>query len=357
MKIKLALTLLALSLASESSAQIFRLNFNPTGGMNPAVEAAIRAEVQKVEDEINDGLTSASTPDRLMEGMANSSVMAGKGIGSDYASGMEVFLIGAGVGAGADLKKNEEADSDVSGAGIQGGLVLGTNLSWMDAEKILGLETDKLNVYVNFFNYSLDHNSGDTDAEAKLASYGVHFSYDWIKASPSKLWGWGGVKFHAGYEYNSTNLIFTSKITENVNVSQGGGTYTSSINASPRAEIDVTTHSIPIEVSTSLRFLYIFSLYGGLGMDYNIGEATGKGDLNSTSAPVTCAGVCSPGAGNVGSIETDANIDGKGEVNPFLFRGFAGLQLNLPYFRIYGQVDKAFGNELIGATAGVRFVY
>lgn len=357
-KIMIALALLTLGLySSNSSAQIFRLNFTPAAGMNSVVRAAIEAEVQKAEDEINSDLPNASTPSRLMEGMANSSVLAGKGVGSDYASGMEVFLIGAGVGVGADLEKNEDADADLSGAGVQGGLILGTNLGWMDTQKILGLETNKLNVYLNFLKYDMEKTSGDTNITGDLTSYGIHFRYDWIKGSDSVWFGWGGVKLHGGYEYNSTKLKFKSKIEENIQVSEAGGTYTSNIIANPFASIDVNTHSIPVEISTSLRFLYLFTLYGGLGADYNTGMAKGSGDLNSDSAPVTCAGVCSPAPGNVGTIDTDANIDGKGEVNPFIFRGFAGLQLNLPFIRIYGQVDKAFGSELVGATAGVRFVF
>jgi hypothetical protein len=353
-----ALTLLTLGLYStESSAQIFRLNFTPAGGMNPVIRAAIEAEVQKAEDEINSDLPSASTPSRLMEGMANSSVLSGKGVGSDYASGMEVFLIGAGVGLGADLEKNKDADADLSGAGVQGGLILGTNLGWMDTQKILGLETNKLNVYFNFFKYDLDKASGDTDIKGDLSSYGIHFRYDWITGSDSIWFGWGGVKVHTGYEYNSTKLKLSSKIEENIEVTEAGGTYTSNIVGNPFAQIDVSTFSIPLEISTSLRFLYFFTLYGGLGADYNSGTAKGSGDLNSNSAAVNCSGVCSPSAGNVGTIDTTANIDGEGKVNPFLFRGFAGLQLHLPYIRVYGQVDKAFGSELVGASAGVRFVF
>jgi hypothetical protein len=342
--------------SSDSSAQIFRLNFVPLGGLNPTIRAAIDAEVQKAEDQINEGLPSNNNPSRLMEGMANSSVMAGKGIGSDYASGMEVALIGAGIGAGADLEKNEEADSDLSGVGVQGGLLVGMNLGWMETKKILGLETNKLNVYLNFFKYELDQNAGDADVTADLSSYGIHFSYDWIKARPSKWFGWGGVKVHTGYEYNKTELNFKSQINETVTAQEGGGTYTSNVLANPFANINVSTHSIPVEISTSLRFLYLFSIYAGLGADYNTGSATGEGDLNSGSASVTCTGVC-PGGSPVGDIETDANIEGKGKASPFLFRGFAGLQVNLPFIRVFVQADKAFGNDLIGATTGVRFVY
>jgi hypothetical protein len=338
-------------------AQIFKLTFTPSAGVPQVVTDAINAEILKSEKEINDGLPNASNPDRLMKGMANSSVMAGKGIGSDYASNMSVILIGAGVGVGADLEKNEEANTDLSGAGIQGGLILGTNLGWMDTRSILGLDTNKLNVYVNGMSYSHETETGDTKAAIDLASYGVHFSYDWIKGSGSKWLGWGGVKIHWGYEYNKTTLKFDSKISETISTTDASGTYSATVNANPNATIDVATHSIPLEISSSVQFLYLVSLYGGLGADYNIGSATGKGDLNSTPTPLSCSlGAC-PGGATSGTITTEANIDGKGKVNPFLFRGFAGVQLNLPFIRVFVQADKALGNDLIGATAGVRFVY
>jgi hypothetical protein len=40
-----------------------------------------------------------------------------------------------------------------------------------------------------------------------------------------------------------------------------------------------------------------------------------------------------------------------------LFRGFAGVQVNLPFIRVFVQADKSFGSDLVGATAGVRLVY
>lgn len=352
----IALTLGLGLYASASHAQIFDLQFTPAAGVPDAAVTAIEAEIQKAEDEINEGLPGASTPDRLMEGMANSSVMAGKGIGSDYASNMRVLLIGAGVGAGADLEKNEDADQDLSGIGIQGGLILGTNLAWVDSETILGMDTDRLNVYVNFLSYSTEKQTGDTDAAIDLASYGLHFNYNWIKPSGNVLLGWGGVKVHWGYEYNRTSLKFASTITESVDATNAGGTYSSTVNGAPEATIDVATHSIPLEISTSVQFLYFVSLYGGLGADYSSGTATGKGNLNSTPSTLNCTGVC-PGGATAGTITTSANIDGKGKADPFTYRGFAGVQLNLPFIRIFAQANKAFGSELVGATAGVRFVY
>ncbi len=343
--------------ATPSSAQIFKLKFNNTAGLAQPLADALAAQVQTIENDINKGLPSASTPDRLMKGMANSSVMAGKGIGSDYASNMSVLLIGAGIGVGADLEKNKATDSPISGAGIQAGLLIGTNLGWMDTQKILGLETNRLNVYINGMNYTYNMNQTDTNGSAKLASYGMHFSYDWVKPKGSKLLGWGGVKIHTGFEHNSTTLKVNSKIKKDLSYTDATtGTYTSSIIANPDASIDVATNSIPLELSSSVQILYVLSLYGGLGADYNMGSATGKGNLNSQDSNVVCNGTCGTNV-SAGTISSSANVNSTGKVNPFLYRGFAGVQVNLPWTRIFVQADKAFGNQLVGATAGVRFAF
>jgi hypothetical protein len=370
---KLFFILLAAGLgffAKDSSAQIFTLNVTDYGvapgspGYN-AFKNFVDSEIQKIEAEINKDLPSAP-PERLMEGMANSSVMAGKGIGSDYASNMSVFLIGAGVGAGMDLAEDKTTRSDISGVGIAPGVVIGTNLSFLDTARILGMDTNRLNLYVNFMNYGhnqiINEDPGkEASAQLDMMAMGVHFRYDWIKGKGSKLLGWGGIKFHFGYEYNKTNIAFKSKINESVSETDSDGNEISgNISGTPTANILVNTHSIPLEFSTDIQILYILSLYGGLGADYSFGEASGSGALNSGTSPVTCTNpspgeACSGGA--TVQVKPEANIDATGKVNPLNFRGFAGVQINLPFVRVFGQVDKSLGSDLIGATAGVRFVF
>lgn len=370
---KLLFTLLTAGLglySANSSAQIFKLNVTNYGvdtgtPIGAAFKSFVDEQILTIQNDINKDLPSAQ-PERLMEGMANSSVMAGKGIGSDYASNMEVFLIGAGVGLGADLEKDSNTDSDISGVGIAPGLVIGTNLGWLDTSRILGLDTNRLNVYLNFMSYSHEQTIDDdpakkSSAEIDMTSMGVHFRYDWIKGRGNKFLGWGGVKVHFGYEYNKTDLTFNANINESVTeTDSNGNVINGTIDGKPQATILVNTHSIPIEISTDVQLLYILSLYGGLGMDYSFGQAEGDGSLNADESPITCTNAaggqaCSGGA--TVRVQPEANIDATGKVNPLNFRGFAGLQVNLPYVRIFGQVDKSLGSDLIGATAGVRFVY
>ncbi len=357
MKNKLTLMGLALTLSTATYGQIFKLNAD-VSALPPALQAEALNAIQKIENDLNKDLPSGS-PKRLMEGMADSSAISGKGVGSDYASGMQVLMVGAGVGVGADLEKDKTTDSDLSGIAAQAAVVVGMNLGFLDAQKILGMDTNKLNMYISGMSYNLNRKTGKDDKDtikAKLTSFGVHFRYDWIQGSSSKLFGWGGVKIHTGYEYSRSKYSFTTRINETVNSDVGSGaTIDGTLTGTPEASIDVATHSIPLEISSSVQFLYLFSLYGGLGADFNMGEAKGAGSINANNSTLTCNG--GPCAGETATVAPTANIDGTGKVTPFWARAFAGVQLNLPYTRIFVQADKPFGNQVVGATAGLRFVY
>src|SRR5690606_4471302 len=154
--------------------------------------------------------------------------------------------------------------------------------------------TNKLNVYVNYLGYNIDRAMGDEEKDrinAKLNSFGIHFRYHWIEGSGSKLLRWGGIKLHTGYEYNTTRLTFTSTLSETINEDVGGGqTVQGTINGKPSATIEVATSSIPLEISTDIQLLYFLSLYTGLGVDFNFGQAKGNGSLNAEPSTLNYSG-------------------------------------------------------------------
>ncbi len=350
-------------------SQIFDIKVNDYG-VNCSAGVAQRAfcnyidtELAKVETDVNSDLPGGS-PTRLMRGTADSSVMAGKGIGTDYASNMDVMLIGAGVGVGADLHKDKTTNSDLSGAAVAPGVILGMNLKWMDAKRFMGMDTDRLNVYFNFMNYNYKRNINDkvgekSDAELDMLALGVHFRYDWIKGVGNKLLGWGGVKFTFGYEYNKNDINFKSQITKDAgdfDTSGSGEVLSGTISGSPVAKISTTTHSLPLALSTDIQLLYFLTMYTGLGVDYNWGQSKGKGDINTGESAITCTGgAC--GAGQTIRVQPVANIDATGRATSFTSRAFLGVQFNIPFVRVFVQADKSLGSEVVGATAGVRFVY
>ena len=349
--------------SKESNAQLFTVKVTDYGGIEDfaLLKRIVDERVLEFQNKVNDEYPSKG-PDRIMKGMANSSVMASKGIGKDYASEMNLYLIGAGVGLAADLEHDETTDSDVSGIGAATGLVIGTKARNLNIQKLGGLDTSKLSLYTNFMKLGHDqevmNNGGvESDLHVDLLNLGLHFKYDWLPGSGDQWLGWGGVKLHWGYEYNRTKFILNNEIDKVFSASSDQDNINGRITGSPKYEILAQTHSVPLEISSDVRFLNIFTLFGGLGTDINYGKATGKGLLNGDVTPLLCTGTGVCGGGRIIKVQVQANLDAEGKVNPLMLRGFTGLQLNLPYFRVFGQVDKAFGTELMAISAGLRFVY
>ena len=345
-----------LFVAWDAQAQIFDLTrLTDTG--NATLNAAIDAELQKVENDINKDIP-AGDPKRLMEGMANSQAASGKGLGTDYISYFDTFMVGGGVGLGADLEKNKEYDSDLSGAGVQGGVLLGLNLSAFTDGTILGMDTRDLTLVFNAFKFDINRKADDNTIKASLTSFGFMGTYKWIKGDAARWFGWDGVRVHTGYQYSSTSLKLNTTINETVNETLGGGeTLNGTITGAPAAQIDSSAHSIPLEISSGVNFLYVLSFYGGLGTDYNVGSAKGKADANADDSNITCSGGAACGGNPVITVRSQANVNETGKVQPFFLRAFAGFQFNLPYFNFYAQGNKVFGTEVYSVATGVRLVF
>ena len=354
---------LILLIPNESRAQIFTVDIIDYGGIDssPLLKNVLDNKVQEFEDQVNTALPSAG-PKRIMQGMANTSAIAGKGIGTDYASYMTKYMIAFTGRAAFDLEHEKNTDSDVSGVGGATGFTLGTKAKNMNIQEFAGLDTDRLSLYGNFMYLGHEFellNNGGVEAELRvgLLNIGTHLRYDWIDGSGDPWWGWGGVKLHWGLEYNRSKLMFQNTIDHVFSASDGQDNINGRITGKPKYEIIATTYSIPLEISSDVRFLNIFTLYGGVGADINYGKAEGKGQLDGDVTPLICTGSGVCGGGNIVKVQVRANLDADGRVSPFYLRGFTGLQINLPHVQLFGQFDKAYGTEIIALTAGIRYVY
>jgi hypothetical protein len=337
-------------------AQIFRLNVDTTN-IPPQLRPTFNQLIQDTENNINQDIP-ANSPQRLMKGMADSSAMAGKGQSNDYITHFDAFVVGAGLGIGADLTENKELDSDLSGAGVQAGALLGLNTAKFLPEKFLGLDTERLNLMMNFFTMDFDRKADDSTVGANLLSMGAILSYKMIEGKGNRLLGWDGVRIHTGYQYNSTKFNFTTKINEVLaNEDIGGGSSVSgTITGSPQAEVDVATSSIPIELSTGFNFLYFISFYTGIGVDLNHGQAKGVGKLNGDTSTLTCTGGVCGGVVNA-TVTPESDINYTEKVQPTFTRGFVGFQFSVPYVRIFVHANHAFGTELYSASTGLRLAF
>lgn len=329
----------------------------------PVIRDVLDFYVQGFENDVNEDQPILD-PERLNYATANSSVLASKGLGTDYVNNPEKFSVSLGLGAAADLEKNVAIRDEISGAAAASSVSIGMRMDRFTATpNIFGLDTKKLMGYVNFgvFKNSqvLPGRDIDIAGDIKATNFGLHLRYDLIEKTDGEWFGWGGLKFHMGYEYNKNNVDLTTTLDELIEVDTGGaGILNGRLTGNPTLEVETITHSFPLELSTSVYFFKAFSIYLGTGADFNIGQSESKGDVKGDFATLACtSGVC-VGETVLPQLEAQANYESKSQVRSLTFRAFTGLQVSLPFnFHAYGQVSTMLGTEVIGATAGLRYIF
>ena len=329
----------------------------------PVIQDVLNFYVQGVENDVNEDQPILD-PSRINYGTANSSVLASKGLGTDYVNDPEKFSVSLGLGAAWDAEKDVAIRDEISGAAAASSVTLGVRMTqFTDRSNIFGLDTNKLMGYVNFGVFQYDHvlpgRDIDIAGDINATNFGVHLRYDLIDKTEGEWFGWGGVKLHFGYEYNDNDVELTTTLDEFLEVDTGGaGTLSGRLTGNPTMEVETLTHSFPLEISTSFYFLKAFNLYFGTGADLNIGNSESRGEVKGDISTLACtSGVC-VGETVLPQLQAQANYEAKSQVRNLTFRAFTGLQVNLPFnFNAYGQASTMLGTDVIGVTGGLRYIF
>lgn len=324
----------------KSEANLFKV-INRTG---TCVQACDALEIQ-----VNSNLPDADQSNYL-KGMANASVASQKGLGASYGSNIEYLEIGFTGALGADLGNNTASDivsgdvdyNQIRGVGVGAAVSLGLKGS-LFGSSIGPLDMKK----TSFYGYFLSLDAPDTDGlDGDSTSFGLHMQYKLIEGAGLGLglFDWGGIDITTGFERASMTLKFAENINESVTDSGSGATASFSGVATVGAE--VSTWTIPIEISTNLRLLYATSFFAGVGADLSFGKAKSIANLTGNVA------VTGGGTGQ-------ASLDLGTEESPSLFamRAFGGLQLNLTALNAFVLVNQGLTNDSLGIALGVRLAF
>lgn len=333
-------------------SQMITLRVTDYGWMTsfPPLQAIFDDYVKSEEAKLNQDNT-IKDPQRLMKGIGNSTAVSSRGVGTDYVTEMNNYLVGFSVGAAADLEKNVALENLESGIGGAAGLVVGKKIN------------ERLNIYANVGGISHSHTFNGIagtalDADISTFNTGIHLRYDLIPGSGNTWFGWGGVKSHFGYEYNYNKLTFEDELNEDLQLDVGGvAVIEGRLKGKPRYTVTTKTHSFPLEFSTDLKFWNHFSLFGGFGGDFNFGKAKGEGDVKAKIfSPLTCSsGICTNL--NLPEVEAQGHLDAEEKVDLLTMRAFSGLQLNFSQFSAYGMVNKTLGTRIFGVALGAKVAF
>lgn len=330
--------------------QVLNIEVSDYGWLDslPILKPLLDDYVQEVETDLNRD-QPIKDPQRLMKGAANSAALAGRGIGTDYSSTFDKFIGGLSVSGAVDAQKDAGLEDEISGVGGSAVLIVGKKLD------------EKLDGFIHIGGAS----SGKTfpgiegtDLLTKINSFnlGVMLRYRLINGSGDDFLGWGGLRAHFGYQFIRNEIYLENELDENLELDTGFGILNGRIQGVPQYTIRTRIHSFPLELSSNVNLLKFIGLFGGVGLDLNFGKAIGTGDIKADVTPLFCSGgFCSNL--NLPELEASANLDAEEKVDPLTLRGFAGLELKFPHFKIFGQVNKTVGDEVLGAMLGTRVVF
>ncbi|MEL3907572.1 MAG: hypothetical protein P1P64_00975 [Treponemataceae bacterium] len=299
---------------------------------------------QDIKVEITEFLDKVSDLEKLNTYLANTGAIMSRGLGVDYANtDFKYFMLGfsntLAVTPGNDLKKtieefnnfSEGGDIAAIAPGIANSLTLGLDMHYVPVDILKDFK-----FYINVFHLNEKAFSSligpDSNVQFAATSFGLHFLYPVIKPISFKskhLFYWGGINVSGGLDYVSNEISYSYTNTDP--------------NIDARAELVNRIFTLPIEVSTNVRLLHIFSLFAGLGTDFNFGKAYVKADgtvIEDTNV-----------------YDLDVNFGKDGRPHFMGFRAFTGLEINLYVIHVMGKIEYSVFSKSLAAQVGFSLGY
>mgnify|MGYP000459527998 CR=1 FL=1 len=389
---------LFLSLSLYSKNSFFEIDIDGTvfvGTWNDSQKTVLKNVLQKVEDAGQTDIINFDVTD-FFKSSANSSSVAGSFAGADYTNEFKVLVganvSGAYVGDGSitDIAKGEFddlLDGKLEGVGFSGALMLGYQFG------------DKTSVILNGFTLKVE----DGDVNISSTGFGARYRRRLFKSSkpvmlsavtPSPVTPPPGysntptagqtanttspqpapateapvvatsntsrrsafetrVYLQTGIQYNKLGVNLLEPVNLAERTTDSGLDVTATLDTVLDLDLNITTLTIPIELSGSMRLLNFLNLYGGVGANINIGS--GKGDANLNDSVISVEDSNTPG--NTATTTVKSNFSEKESPAFFLPNVFAGVQLDIWKMKLLVQYRASLGHGVKNIGAGVRFAF
>jgi len=296
-----------------------------------------------------DGLFQVTNVTSFLRDFQNAQSFSSKGLGVDYASEATLVEAGATFSVASNVDKAYKPSGSYTDPPISGG---GANFSLMGGLGLGLVGLDPLMVFGNWFKGSaslgqLDGNYQNWGLHGQLRLLGPSRGMSATKF----LIRWGGIAITSGVDYAHVQLSSKRSISSTFNVAQGAPVTVTSA-GSLAFTLDQTTWSVPLEITTSLRLLSLVTIYGGLGLDFQLG---GGSDLHILMSGASLSGKV---AGTTYSNLGTASVQADGHVSPSAarMREIFGVQLGImDVIRIFAQVNTTASSPMLTSLAmGLR---
>jgi hypothetical protein len=334
-----AVIIAALACAAAARADtIVNVQLTPDGEQLAQQLGVTTAQLASQVKAAIDDAYQTSNIDEFLSDFVDATSFSARGIGVDYASLPAGFIAGFAVNVAAAGDQELRADERPTAG-------LAANLAVMVGMNLAEWKLPRWTIYANGFyrNAELERLDGS------ILSAGAHVQYTVIPAPKNGGTGtfvrWIGLHATTGLELTRWSLGNSDTLSTDFDVGSGGNTANVDVDLMGQLDLRTQAITVPLEVTTGLRVMWLATLYAGAGIDLTIGQ----GDLTANMS-----GVASADDGrNLGTVSITG--DGSSNGSPATVRGLAGVQINLWKLKVFAQLNAsqapaasvAFGLKLV----------
>jgi hypothetical protein len=349
MRARWALVPLVLGLAAPARAEV-TVRIDPGAGGRLATQAGI--QLPQIEQQLRMELENLFQTYRVQDYLRafnDAQSFTTRGLGVDYGSTIGLFEVG--IAANLAVNGNKAfVEGDTRTQPVAG---VATNLTAMAGLNLGFLGLRPVTLFGNFFTRKGSYR----EFAAQLDNYGAHIQLKFWASRKESLWTafvrWGGIAITSGFDHARMQLSLGKTFSRRIPIASGDRDV---------AEIDVDsqgtfalqsqTWSVPLELTTNLRFLYVLTAYGGAGLDFQFG---GGSDMNVDLNGKLTGQVAGQAPIDLGSAQVTATDQAK--PSPGKVRGILGLQVNLWFLKIFTQLNVVPEPFVASVALGARLVW
>ena len=248
--------------------------------INSALDSAAASFETKLE---TSDLKKLGSQDKLSGAFANTTAYSAQSSSFTGYQGYDLFALMYGMSVaiqapslsasaagdvGDDIKKDQDTNF---GIGISNAFNLGLNVSLLkDMAGLSDILPNRMYMNIKYFNISQKVSDFSFDA----TTFGLGLNYQLVDNGGGRwnLIKWTGVSVGTGFLYNSNKIDMNYKL-EDYESDLVSGNIKMVITPDTNFGIETSSYTIPFDVSTSARLLWMFNLTLGAGLDFNFGQS------------------------------------------------------------------------------------
>ena len=281
-----------------------------------------------------DALFELSGLPHLLKSFANTGAFANRGLGVDYQMDQGDAIAGVvadgAIASDAGLTSDHPLSATLINYAVHGGVNLGR---WRHP---------RWSVFANGA-YAQTTIRGLAGA---LTSAGAHVEYQLVQPTAPSRARWTGLAVTTGLEYARWSIGLASSLETHIVVSGTKKDAYVHLSCTGTLSVLAETVTVPVEVTTGVRFFHVLGLYAGGGADFTAGSSTIDAVMDA-----------------VMSIDSDrkeigtAHITASGASGPTTatVHALGGLELHVPHFRAF--VQGAISSDERAVSLGLRAVF